>query len=116
MSTSQRIPARTPSRTQTKFLTDDDDGLALTAADAGTVFIANTGAMSVLLPAVANTAGVAYTFVKTTADAEIITIDGAASELINAATTFASLDAADDSVTVASNGTKWWVIRKQIAA
>lgn len=89
--------------------------VTLTQAEAGIVTIANTSTMTVNLPAAASSAGVTYTFIKTTADAQIITIDANSSETINGATTFTSLDAQHDSVTIACNGSAWYITAKNIA-
>lgn len=81
-----------------------------------TIFMPNTGAFSLTLPAVADTqAGDRLTFVKTTADAAAVTLDGNASETIDNATTLATLDARYDCVELVSTGTEWVVLNRDIA-
>lgn len=81
-----------------------------------TIFLPNTGAYSVTLPAVADTqAGDRLVFVKTTADAQIVTLDGNASETIDNATTLATIDARYDTATLVSTGTEWVVLNRDIA-
>lgn len=81
-----------------------------------TILVPNTAALSVILPAVAGTqAGDRLTIVKTSADAEIVTIDGADSEEIDGATTLTSMDAAYDTVVLVSTGAAWIVLGRDIA-
>lgn len=90
---------------------------SLTKHDLGkTIFCPNTGAYSVTLPPVADTqAGDKIRFVKTTADAAAVTLDGNASETIDNATTLATVDARYDCVEIVSTGTEWVVLNRDIA-
>jgi len=82
-----------------------------------TIFIANTATLALTLPAIADIpAGSHLTICKDHAsDANAITVTGNASENINGANTFTSLDAAWDSVTLTSNGARWVTTSKSIA-
>lgn len=81
-----------------------------------TIFVPNTAALAVTLPAIADTqAGDRLTFVKTTTDAEIVTLDANASEEIDAATTLTTIDAAYDCVTLVSTGVRWVITSRDIA-
>lgn len=81
-----------------------------------TIFLPNTGAFSLTLPAVADTQpGDTLRFVKTTADAAAVTLDGNASETIDGATTLATLDAAYDCALLVSTGAAWIVANRDIA-
>lgn len=85
--------------------------------DAGkTILVPNTAALTLTLPALATMQdGDELTFVKNHAtDANIITLDGNASENIDAATTLTTLDAAfDTACLVAANqsGTPVWIVK-----
>lgn len=80
-----------------------------------TIFLPNTGAYTVTLPAVADTqAGDRLTFLKTTADAAAVTLDGNASETIDGATTLATIDAINDTAVLVSDGTRWIVLSRDI--
>lgn len=81
-----------------------------------TIFVPNTGAFSITLPAVADTqAGDRLTFVKTTSDAAAATLDGNASETIDGATTLATIDAQFDCAVLVSTGAAWVVLSRDIA-
>lgn len=80
------------------------------------IFVPNTGAYSITLPAVADTqAGDRLTFIKTTADAAAATLDGNASETIDNATTLATIDARYDTAILVSTGSEWVVLARDIA-
>lgn len=80
-----------------------------------TIFLPNTAAYTLNLPAVADTqAGDTLTFVKTTADAFAVTLDGNASETIDGATTLATIDAVNDAATLVSTGAAWIVLNRDI--
>ena len=87
----------------------------ITVSQAGIVLVANSGTMTLTLPAAANCTGHEYTFKKTTAAAFAITLDGNASETIDGATTFTAMDAQYDTVTIVSDGSNWHVTAKIIA-
>lgn len=81
-----------------------------------TIFIPNTAAFTITLPAVAGTqAGDFLTFVKTTADAFAATLDGDGSETIDGAATLATIDAQYDTATLVSTGSAWIVVSRDIA-
>lgn len=81
-----------------------------------TIFCPNTAAHSVILPPVADVPhGGRLTFVKTTTDAEIVTLDGNDSENIDGATTLTTIDAAYDCATLVNNGTRWIITSRDIA-
>lgn len=102
-------------------------GVARTMAATGTqsltkfdlnkiILCPNTAAHTINLPAVADTQpGDTLTFVKTTTDAQAITLDGNASETIDGATTLATMDAYYDTACLVSNGTFWTVLYRDIA-
>ena len=81
------------------------------------IFCANSAAKSVVLPAIASCPpGSRLTFVKDHAsDTNALTLDGADSEEIDAATTLATMDAPYDVVTVVSNGVRWIVTARDLA-
>ena len=87
----------------------------LTVAEAGIIVVSNTGTMTLTLPTAAAASGLEYTFVKATADAAAITIDGSGDETINGSANFAACDAQFDTVTIVSNGTTWYITHKIIA-
>jgi hypothetical protein len=81
-----------------------------------TIFIPNTGAYTINLPAVAGTqAGDEIRFIKTTSNAVAATLDGDASENIDGATTLATLDAQYDTAILVSTGSEWVVLARDIA-
>lgn len=89
----------------------------ITAFDVGkTIFVPNTAALTLTLPAVADVPhGGRLRFVKTTTDAEIVTLDGNSSEEIDAATTLTTIDAAYDCAELVNNGTRWVITNRDIA-
>jgi hypothetical protein len=90
---------------------------ALAVSDLGSLVIApNTGAIAVTLPAAASCTGRGYIIKKTTADAVAVTIDPDGAETIDGGATYAAIDAANDCVEIISDGTKWLIIAKSIAA
>ena len=81
-----------------------------------TIFVPNTAALTLTLPAVAVAAkGGRLQFVKTSTDAEIVTLDGNSSEEIDAATTLGTIDAAYDCAELVNNGTRWVILNRDIA-
>lgn len=103
---------RAPLTNRTKTVTATT---TLTAEDAGVVFAANTGAITLNLPAAASSTGVWFTVIKTTSAAFAVTIDGNASETINGSTTHATIDAQYDTITIHCNGTAWFISSSIIA-
>ena len=78
----------------------------LTSEQSGLVLIANTTAITLTLPKAANMgAGFKYYFIKTTTDAQIVTLDGDGSETINGAATSTLIDAQYDTLGLVPNGT-----------
>lgn len=81
-----------------------------------TVLVPNTDAVSIILPSVADVPlGAVIRVRKTTADAEIVTLDGAGSEQVGGAATNTSIDANADTILIKSNGTSWDIIDSAIA-
>lgn len=81
-----------------------------------TIFCPNTAGQTVNLPAVAlASAGDRLTFVKTSADAAAVTLDGNSSETIDGATTLATIDADNDTAVLVTNGSEWVVLSRDIA-
>ena len=81
-----------------------------------TIFCPNTGAHEVALPAIADTqAGDRLTFVKTTSDAQAITLTTPGSETIDGSNTLATIDAQYDCATLVSTGAHWIVLNRDIA-
>lgn len=80
------------------------------------VFCPNTAAHTVNLPAVASTqAGDFIQFVKTTSDAQAVTLDGDSSDAIDGSTTLATIDAQFDCARLVSTGAAWIVVNRDIA-
>lgn len=99
-----RVMAATGAQTLTKFDLNK------------TIIVPNTAALAITLPAVASTqAGDTLTFVKTTTDAQAITLTGNGSENIDGSNTLATLDAYYDTACLVSNGTFWTVLYRDIA-
>jgi len=86
-----------------------DVAATLTEAEGGVILVANTAARTYVLPAAATSSGLWYTFKKTSADAQIITIDANGAELIDGAATVATMDAQYDCITIVCDGTGWHV-------
>lgn len=81
-----------------------------------TIFLPNTAAFTLTLPAAADTQpGDELHFVKTTSDAAAVTLDGNASETIDGSATLATLDAQYDCATLVSTGAAWVVKNRDIA-
>ena len=81
-----------------------------------TCFCANTAALTLTLPAVASAQIGGYLqFVKTSSDAEIITLDGNSSEEIDGATTLGTIDAIYDCARLVNNGTRWVIVNRDIS-
>ena len=70
---------------------------------------ATAGGVTVNLPAAADSAGALIVVKKTDASANAVTIDANASETIDGAAT-QSLTAQYDALTVACDGTGWWIV------
>jgi hypothetical protein len=81
-----------------------------------TILVPNTAALTITLPAIADTqAGDRLTFVKTTSAAFAATLDGNASETIDGSATLATIDAQFDCATLVSVGDAWVVLARDIA-
>jgi hypothetical protein len=81
-----------------------------------TIFLPNTVAYTVTLPAIADTqAGDELHFVKNTAAAFAVTLDGNAAETIDGAATYAAIDANYDCAVLVSTGTEWVIKNRDIA-
>lgn len=93
-----------------------DAAVTLTTAHLDKILLVpNSAARTVTLPAVADCAGRFLTFKKTHAAAAAITLDANSTELIDAAETFAAMDAQYDTVTIYSDGAAWHIVAKMIA-
>lgn len=80
-----------------------------------TIFLPNTAAFTLTLPAIANCpAGTWLTFVKTTSDAQAVTLDGSDSETIDGSATLATIDAQYDCAKLVSTGSAWIVASRDI--
>lgn len=88
---------------------------SLTPEDAGVIFVTTTSAVTVTLPPASGAEGIEYTIVKASSGANAVTVDGYASETVNGAANFASIDALYDSATFASNGAAWFIVSSRIA-
>ena len=82
----------------------------LSPNDAGVILVANTGTMTITLPPAAVSRGVNYKFIKTTAAASAITLDGNASETINGATTSALMNAQWEATEIVCDGSAWYIV------
>lgn len=81
-----------------------------------TIFLPNTAAYTLTLPAVADTqAGDRLRFIKSTTDAFAVTLDGNASETIDGAATYAAIDAFYDAAVLVSTGAAWIIESRDIA-
>ena len=80
-----------------------------------TIIVPNTAALTLTLPAVASAhSGGRLQFVKTTSDAQIVTLDGDGSEEIDAATTLTTIDAIYDTAELVNTGSRWVVLNRDI--
>lgn len=80
------------------------------------ILLPSTGAQAVTLPAAADCGGRFLTFKKTTADAVAATLTRAGSDTIDGATTVATIDAANDTITIVSDGAAaWYIVAQKIA-
>lgn len=83
--------------------------------DANTFFCDTTaGAFTVYLPYAANNKNRNLCFVKTDSNAVAVTLDGQGADLINGATTEARMDAQHDTITVASDGSNYYIVSEDI--
>lgn len=81
-----------------------------------TIIVPNTAALAITLPDVSLTqAGDTLTFVKTTTDAQAITLTGYSTNNIDGSNTLATLDAYYDTACLVSNGSFWTVLYRDIA-
>lgn len=89
----------------------------LTIFDLGkNIFVPNTAALTITLPAVAECeVGSGFKFIKTTSDAEIVTLDGNASETIDGSATYTAIDAQYDCAALVSTGSAWVIFSRDIA-
>lgn len=86
---------------------DIDTGL--TASDYLVLVDATAAAVTVDLPPAASKEGYQIVVKKIDASANVVTVDASASETIDGATT-KDLSSQYESVTVASDGTEWWIV------
>lgn len=89
---------------------------ALVTGDLGKlILVPNTAALTVALPAAASCTNRGFVIKKTSADAEIVTVDGDGDETIDGAATSTVIDANNDMIEIVSNGTAWYIIGYKIA-
>lgn len=80
-----------------------------------TVFLPNTAAHELALPAIADTqAGDYFRFLKTTSDAAAVTLTTPGAETIDGGNTLATIDAQYDCATLVSTGAHWIVLARDI--
>jgi hypothetical protein len=80
------------------------------------LLIGNTAARTLTLPPVASVrVGGWMRFVKTSADAAAITLDGAGAETIESGVTYSAMDARYDTVHLVCTGSEWVVLSRDIA-
>lgn len=88
----------------------------LKASDGELVLCANTADVVLTLPNAVNVGkGFKYIFIKTTADAKKVTLDGNSAETINGAATNAEMDAQYDRIGIVSDGANWLIWEKAIS-
>ena len=87
----------------------------LTVAEGGIITVTTAVAWIATLPAAFGNAGLWYTFKKTDAAANALTIDGSGVETIDGAATNATVDAQYDTMTIVCDGSNWHIIAKEIA-
>ena len=88
----------------------------LLSEDSGLVLLANTGAITVTLPGAAIAgAGCRFLFIKTTVDAQAVTLDGYSAETINGGATNAQIDAQYDRIGIVSDGSQWLIYEREIS-
>jgi hypothetical protein len=75
----------------------------------------NTAARTITLPPAADCKGIWFCFIKNSADAEIITLDGNGSETIDGNATITTMDADYDTITILCDGTEWFIVAQKIA-
>jgi len=93
-----------------------DGARTLLPDESGLILLANTSAFTVTLPkADIVGAGFRYLFIKTTADAFAVTLDGNGSQTINGSTTNAEIDAQYDRIGIVSDGSNWLIYERDIA-
>lgn len=83
----------------------------LQVSDSGAFCNATTAAFTVTLPAAAAMSGQSINAIKTDSSANVVTVKGAGSELINAANT-TTLTAQYQAVELLSDGTQWFIAAK----
>ena len=107
-------------KTAFKTITTDSSGtysVNLTPTSYNTVYRVKTalGVGTLVLPPVAESVGYSLTIKKVDTGTNAITIDGNGSETIDGAATLATLDAQWDVVTIACDGTEWFITSSNIA-
>jgi len=93
-----------------------DKAATYTASVSDNVIFVDTGtAFTITLPDAALCTGLILRFVKTDSAAEILTLDGSGSQVIDASVTYVAVDAQYDCVTIISNGSAWFILNSKIA-
>lgn len=82
---------------------------ATTLDNTHNIILCNTGSYTVTLPPASSNTNRLYTIKNIDVDGDVITIDGNGSETIDGATTF-DLSAYNEAVTIASDGSNWFII------
>ena len=87
----------------------------MTIAEIGFVTCTSGGAYAITLPAVATSAGAWYTFKKTDAAANAITLTGNGAETIDGSNTNATIDAQYDTISIYCDGSAWYIFSEDLA-
>lgn len=97
-------------------VTTVDAAKTLLPEESGLILLANTTAFTITLPKVSVCGdGLKYLFIKSTSDAEIITLDGAGSETINGSATNTDIDAQYDRIGIVSTSNGWLIYERFIS-
>jgi len=97
-------------------VTDKTSAATLTEAEGGVITVNTTSAaFACTLPAVSGNSGLWYTFKKTDAAANAMTITGSGEETIDGSNTNATIDAQYDTITIVTDGTSWHIISEDLA-
>ena len=82
----------------------------LTSSEGGFIKVSAAGAYALTLPTAVGNTGLTYIFVKTDDNANLITIDGNASETINGSLTYTGLNSQYAYVTIRSDNANWYIL------
>ena len=87
----------------------------MTVAEGGFVTCTSAAPYAITLPAVSGLAGLWYTFKKTDAAANAITLTGNGAETIDGGNTNATIDAQYDTISIYCDGAKWNIFSEDLA-